>query len=88
MQIPPLLQSLIASVYQTDIRGDDLRLLLQYREQIDFAGVELSYRIFGTHSISVEVGTLDKPELSPPEYHICTENQIPWFALDDELPRS
>ena len=51
-------------------------------------GSRLTYQISGAQAISVEVGTLDKPELSPPEYHICIESQIPWFELEDGLPRS
>jgi len=51
-------------------------------------GSRLTYRIFGSGSISVEVGSLDHPELTPPEYHIGVESQIPWFEIDDELPRT
>lgn len=32
------------------------------------------------------VGTLDRPESVTPEFHIFTEEQIPWVKLDDGLP--
>jgi len=32
------------------------------------------------------VGTLDSPELVTPEFHMFTEEQIPWVKLDDGLP--
>ena len=51
-------------------------------------GSRLIYRILNSDSISVEVGSLDHPELTPPEYHIGIESQIPWFEIDDELPRT
>ena len=33
------------------------------------------------------IGTLDNPELVIPEFHMFTEEQIPWLKLDDGLPR-
>ena len=33
------------------------------------------------------IGTLDHPELVFPEFHMFTEEQIPWLKLDDGLPR-
>ena len=50
-------------------------------------GSRLIYRILGSDSISVEVGSLDHPEIAPPAYHIGIESQIPWFEIDDDLPR-
>ena len=33
------------------------------------------------------IGTLDHPESVLPEFHMFTEEQIPWLKLDDGLPR-
>ena len=51
-------------------------------------GSRLIYRIFDSDSISVEVGSLDHPDLTPPEYHIGIESRVPWFEIEDELPRT
>jgi hypothetical protein len=32
------------------------------------------------------IGTLDDPASVTPEFHIFTEEQIPWVKLDDGLP--
>ncbi len=32
------------------------------------------------------IGTLDEPGLASPEFHIFTEERIPWIKLDDGLP--
>ena len=36
---------------------------------------------------SVMVGSLDHPEDVVPSEHICVESQLPWYKLDDDLPR-
>ena len=51
-------------------------------------GSRLIYRILGSDSISVEVGSLDHPGTTPPAYHIGIESQISWFEINDELPRT
>ena len=33
------------------------------------------------------IGTLDDPEAVTPEFHMYTDEQISWVALDDGLPR-
>ena len=33
------------------------------------------------------VGTLDHPEEVAPSGHICVDSQLPWYRLDDGLPR-
>ncbi len=33
------------------------------------------------------IGTLDHPEAITPEFHMFTEEQIPWLKVDDGLPR-
>lgn len=39
------------------------------------------------HWLSVTVGSLDAPESAVPQTHGCVESQLPWYKLDDELPR-
>jgi hypothetical protein len=40
-----------------------------------------------SESIAVDVGSLDRPEDTPPIYHTGVESEISWFILDDQLPR-
>ncbi len=37
--------------------------------------------------VHITVGSLDHPEDMPPQGHVFTEEQIPWFHIADELPR-
>lgn len=39
------------------------------------------------HWLSVTVGSLDAPERAVPQSHGCVESQLPWYKLDDGLPR-
>ncbi len=39
------------------------------------------------HWLSVTVGSLDAPERAVPQSHGCVESQLPWYKLDDNLPR-
>lgn len=50
-------------------------------------GSRLTYRIFDSDQIAVEVGSLDHPEAAPPTYHIGVESQLSWFDTRDEHPR-
>jgi len=36
----------------------------------------------------ISAGSLDHPERAMPCEHICVESQMPWYKLDDNLPRS
>ena len=36
---------------------------------------------------NVVVGSLDHPEHVVPSEHICVESQLPWYKLNDDLPR-
>ena len=36
--------------------------------------------------IDVTAGSLDRPESIEPEFHMNTENQVPWLKLADGLP--
>lgn len=40
----------------------------------------------GTAVSFVRVGTLDRPELLPPDIHIFTESRQPWVRLTGEVP--
>ena len=37
---------------------------------------------------NLSAGSLDRPEEVVPCEHICVESQLPWFQLDDGLPRT
>lgn len=37
--------------------------------------------------VSLNSGTLDDPSLAPPDRHIWTSSEVPWFAAADSLPR-
>ena len=37
---------------------------------------------------NLPVGSLDNPEDAVPTSHICVESQLPWYKIDDGLPRS
>ncbi len=37
---------------------------------------------------NLTAGSLDHPEEVVPSEHICVESQLPWFQLDDGLPRT
>lgn len=37
--------------------------------------------------VLVTVGSLDEPQRVRPDDHVWTQNQIPWFEIDDQLPR-
>lgn len=36
--------------------------------------------------INVTVGTLDKPDAHPPQYHVWTASAVSWLRLDEHLP--
>ncbi len=37
--------------------------------------------------IGISIGSLDHPEEVRPEIHWGVESMVPWFAIDDDLPR-
>lgn len=41
----------------------------------------------GSQRLEITVATLDEPESLPPDCHEWTDSAIPWFHLDDALPR-
>ncbi len=38
--------------------------------------------------VNLPVGSLDHPEKAVPASHVCVESQLPWYKLDDGLPRT
>ena len=38
-------------------------------------------------SISVTAGTFDTPPDRRPEYHFFVRSRVPWFEIEDDLPR-
>lgn len=50
-------------------------------------GSQLLYRPIGSETIVGNVGSLDRPEDTPPTYHTGVEGEISWLLLDDALPR-
>jgi len=51
-------------------------------------GSRLAYIAFEKEDwTSVVVGSLDHPEDVVPREHLCVESQLPWYKLDDDLPR-
>lgn len=38
--------------------------------------------------INLPIGTLDHPEKAVPASHMCVESQLPWYKIDDGLPRT
>lgn len=37
--------------------------------------------------VQVSIGSLDEPQRVQPDDHVWTQDQLPWFAIDDRLPR-
>jgi hypothetical protein len=53
-------------------------------------GSRLIYRSLASESwesVFIEVGTLDRPEDTPPKWHTGVESQMPWLTITDDLPR-
>jgi hypothetical protein len=50
-------------------------------------GSYMVFQVNGDPDISVNTASLDDPGLFPPQRHIFSESRIPWFEIDDELPR-
>ncbi len=38
--------------------------------------------------VNLPVGTLDHPKNAVPASHMCVESQLPWYKIDDGLPRT
>ena len=51
-------------------------------------GATLSYRSTQHPDyLTLSIASLDDPTRVQPRYHIYCERQLPWFAVDDDLPR-
>lgn len=44
------------------------------------------YSGLGSDMAFLRVGTLDYPELCPPDIHIFTSTKLPWISLNDGIP--
>ncbi|MDI3271735.1 GFA family protein [Pseudomonas sp. MDT1-16] len=38
--------------------------------------------------MSVAIGTLDTPFLSEKQKHVCVDSKAPWYAIEDQWPRT
>jgi hypothetical protein len=50
-------------------------------------GTPLSFAYLASEWIAVTLGSLDEPALVVPTVHYGVESQLPWFHIDDGLPR-
>lgn len=50
-------------------------------------GTPLTFRYLKSDWIAVSIGSLDRPEAVRPEIHWGIESQVPWLAINDDLPR-
>lgn len=58
------------------------------REFCGRCGSQLALRdLAKPQEVDVTVGSLDRPDIVPPEYHIWTSSRIEWFDTKDVLPR-
>ncbi|MBV8145269.1 MAG: GFA family protein [Gammaproteobacteria bacterium] len=50
-------------------------------------GSYLVFRRENSTEVSINTASLDDPDQFPPRSHIFAESRIPWFHIDDDLPR-
>ncbi len=51
-------------------------------------GSQITFRVAEDPTyVSVNLGSLDRPEAVAPRMHIWCESRIPWFEVADDLPR-
>jgi hypothetical protein len=51
-------------------------------------GTPLVFRnVYRDNRIGISIGSLDHPELAPPEIHWGIESIVPWLKIADRLPR-
>ncbi len=50
-------------------------------------GTPLTFRYLKSDWIAVSIGSLDRPEAVRPDIHWGIESQVPWLAINDDLPR-
>lgn len=59
---------------------------LGFRHFCGACGSQLTARLDDASELDVNLATLDRPEAVAPQYHIYTASQMPWLAIDDDLP--
>jgi hypothetical protein len=58
------------------------------REFCARCGTQIAFRDEGRPDrIDVNIASLDEPASIEPQYHIWVDSRIPWFEIDDDLPR-
>lgn len=67
------------AVYLSSSRGQ--------REYCASCGTQICHRALAPVTIDINTGTLDKPEMAPPQFHIHVQEALPWLLTDDGLPR-
>ena len=50
-------------------------------------GTPISFAYLASEWMCVTLGSLDQPAAVTPCIHYGTESQVPWFVIDDALPR-
>ena len=59
-----------------------------FRDFCANCGTQIAYRGTAPSTrIDVNIASLDDPASIEPEYHIWVESRVPWFHIDDDLPR-
>ena len=68
------------TIYQSSDNG--------HREFCANCGTQIAFRDSTDPAhVYINVGSLDDPAGISPSYHIWCESQLPWFEIDDDLPR-
>ena len=58
------------------------------REFCASCGTQIAFRnVEEPDRIDLNIASLDDPTRVVPQYHIWVDSQIPWFDIDDDLPR-
>ena len=68
------------AIYASSVHG--------HREFCANCGTQIAFRgNDNPKSVDVNVGSLDDPSIVTPECHIWYESRIPWFVVNDHLPK-
>lgn len=57
------------------------------REYCGHCGAQICHRAVDPVTVDINTGTLDQPEAAPPQFHIYTQEALPWLKIADDLPR-
>lgn len=68
------------AIYQSSPHG--------HREFCHHCGTQIAYRDSeAATTVDVNAGSLDNPSVFVPQFHIWCQSQLPFFKIDDGLPR-